>query len=175
MARRKKQGMQAHDLVTARRALIRFFIRDVEDAIARRDEQYLSRSSDECMPLPLVIDNLPRDAEKIVIDGLKAALDGKPDPFGIAKPRGISSNYSWGQRHLLAAAALFVSRRDNIDMQAAFEVVAEAAKCPDTTVRDFYYQNEEWAHLCQMGFHDESIKQLLNGVDVSVICPRIDV
>jgi len=85
--------MTKSDLADANRALLEGFLSEVERAIKDREDEIVrrcERSGGSSTPPPLELYRCSSDALKIVTEGLRAALDGHPDPFGLK----TGSNYS---------------------------------------------------------------------------------
>lgn len=85
--------MTKSDLADAHRALLEDFLSEIEWAIKHREDEIirLCKMTDEGItPPPLKLYRCGHDTLKIVTEGLQAALDGQPDPFGLK----TGSNYS---------------------------------------------------------------------------------
>lgn len=86
--------MTKSDLADARRALLDDFLIELERAFKRREDETIrlceNSGGNGITPPPIEIDRFNSDTFKVVTEGLRAALDGKPDPFGLK----TSSNYS---------------------------------------------------------------------------------
>ena len=85
--------MTKSDLADAHRALLEGFLSEVERAIKHREDEIFricEMTGEGITAPPLQLYQCSPDTLKIVTEGLRAALDGHPDPFGLK----TGSNYS---------------------------------------------------------------------------------
>lgn len=82
--------MNKHHLASAKRALLERWLYLLEEADvwqAANSEALRIAANGEPYESPhLLIPAPSRDMKQLLMDGIQAALDGKPDPFGIAPP-----------------------------------------------------------------------------------------
>lgn len=83
--------MNKHHLASAKRALLERWLNLLDDAQARQEIESEARRNAAngglYEPPPLVIPAPSQDMKQLLIEGIQAALDGNPDPFGIALPK----------------------------------------------------------------------------------------
>ena len=86
--------MTKSDFADARRALLDGFLLELERAFKRREDEIIrlceNSGGNGITPPPIELYRCSSDTLKVVTEGLRAALDGKPDPFGLK----TASNYS---------------------------------------------------------------------------------
>lgn len=82
--------MNKHHLASAKRALLERWLGLLEDAQTRQEGESEARriaaNGQPFDPPPLLIPAPSQDMKQLLMEGIQAALDGKPDPFGIAAP-----------------------------------------------------------------------------------------
>ena len=144
--------MKRNDETRARRAQVALFADALAAAVDRRDaivRRLLDESGGEPVtPPPLELDGLTRDALDTVLDGLRGALAGERDPFGIAAPRGRSPALE-RQQAIAAVAAVLELRDLGEPVGAAIAAIANRYHVADDTLREQYEDADvrEWAEI----------------------------
>lgn len=135
----KKSDAQFHaDDIAARRTLLGLWLDRLRDAesLNQRQRGKVGRGDipDLTMPYP------SRDMLNLLVSGIKAALSGSNDPFGIRQRRGVKLRQDLGKADRIEAIQEVARRADKIGkVTAAIDEVAKERKISFGTLRKNYY------------------------------------
>jgi transposase-like protein len=135
----KKSDAQFHaDDIAARRRLLGIWLDRLRDAesLNQRQREKVGRGDvpDLTMPYP------SRDMLNLLVSGIKAALSGSNDPFGIRQRRGVKLRQDWSAADRIEAIQEVARRADKIGkVTAAIDEVAKERKVSFGTLRKNYY------------------------------------
>lgn len=149
--------MNRNDETRARRAQVELFADALAAAMDRRDaivRRMLNQSDGEPVrPPPLKLDGLSRDTLETLLRGLRAALDGKRDPFGIDALRGIRPTLE--RKEAIEAVAAVLDMHDlGEPVGAAIREVAARYYVSEEQLRKLYQDGDihGWADLLRNAF-----------------------
>lgn len=149
--------MNRNDESRARRAQVELLADTLAAAVGRRDaivRHMLDQSDGEPVrPPPLELYGLSRDTLETLLRGLRAALDGGRDPFGIAAPRGISPALE--RKEAIEAVAALLNMRDlGEPVGAAIAAVAARYYVSEEQLRKLYQEEDirGWADLLRNAY-----------------------
>jgi hypothetical protein len=95
-----------HHAAKARETLLKSFLWSLETGLQNRKDAPPDLSDDAILNRKnsaLVLPGVSNDTARLVIEGIRRALDDQEDPFNIRPPRGIKPKLNRAQWHLLGA------------------------------------------------------------------------